>query len=283
MADSSFIAKSFARWTTRLIFIFLSLVVLYPLFWNLMASLKSNTELMDNNAFALPKVPHFDNYARAFRKAHMGEYMFNSIYVTVASLVVLYLLTLTSAYGLTRYRNWLSSTIKTIYQAGLFIQVTVLVIPIFLLLNSIGLTNSREGLILVYAVGALPFSVYLLTGYMVSLPMDYEEAAMIDGCGRWRTLFTIIAPLVQPGLITVMIFNFFTFWNEYILALTLIYDDAKRTLPIGLSNLFEVARYATDWGALFAALSIVLIPTIVVYSFTQKKLTEGVTAGGIKG
>jgi N-acetylglucosamine transport system permease protein len=118
---------------------------------------------------------------------------------------------------------------------------------------------------------------------MASIPRDFEESAMMDGCGRWRMLFSIVAPLVQPGLVTVMIFNFFAFWNEYPMALTLIYSDEKRTIPTGLSNLFEVQRYATDWGALFAALSMVLIPTVIVYVFTQKKLTEGVMMGGIKG
>lgn len=270
-------------WGLRLVFLFLSVIVLYPLFWNLMSSLKTNTEILENPPWKLPRGLHFANYWHAFQGAHMDAYLVNSLYVTAVSMVVLLFLTLTSAYGLARFRNAFTAVVQTTYLGGLFVQTTILIIPIFLLLNTVGLSDSREGLILVYAVGALPFSVYLLTGYMKSIPRDFEESAMIDGCGRWRILFHVVTPLVQPGLITVMIFNFFAFWNEYPMALTLIFTDSKRTLPTGLANLFEVQRYATDWGALFAGLSLVLVPTLVVYAFTQKKLTSGVMMGGLKG
>jgi N-acetylglucosamine transport system permease protein len=118
---------------------------------------------------------------------------------------------------------------------------------------------------------------------MKGIPKDYENSAMIDGCGYAGAFIRIIVPLVKPGIITVVIFSFFAFWNEFPLAMTLISSDSKKTLPIGLANLMEVQRYATDWGALFAGLVIVLVPTIIVYMLTQDKLTKGMQLGGLKG
>lgn len=266
----------------RALLILVSLIVLYPLFWNLASSLKSNEEIL-SSPWTLPSVLRFDNYARAFAQAHIGDYLLNSVLVTALALCLLSFLSLTTAYAISRFAGRLSRAIKSLYMAGLFIQTPVILVPLFLMLSGAGLSDNRPVLALVYAVGALPFSVYLLAGYLASVPRDFEESATIDGCGRYGILFRIVVPLVQPGLITVLIFNFFSFWNEYPVALTLIYSDAKKTLPSGISNLYEVARYATDWGALFAALAIILVPTIAVYAATQKRLTSGVMMGGLKG
>jgi N-acetylglucosamine transport system permease protein len=270
------------RIAKRIVFILVSVLVLYPLLWNLVSSLKSNAEIL-SSPWTLPRFPRFDNYARAFEQAHIGDYLLNSIAVTGFALALLAFLALTSSYALSRFAGRATAVIKSVYMAGLFIQTPVILVPLFLGLSGVGLVDGRATLAVVYAVGALPFSVYLLTGYLASVPRDYEESATIDGCGRYGILFKVVAPLAQPGLVTVMIFNFFAFWNEYPLALTLIYTDAKKTLPSGVSNLYEIARYATDWGALFAALAIILMPTILVYALTQRKLTSGVMMGGIKG
>ncbi len=268
--------------TRRIAFIALSAIVLYPLLWNLISALKSNQEILES-PWTLPSAPRFDNFARAFKEARIGDYFLNSVMVTGLALLILALLSFMSAYALSRFAGKATAVVKSVYMAGLFIQPIVILVPLFLMLSRVGLLDNRATLIVVYAVGALPFSVYLLAGYLASVPRDYEESATIDGCGRYAILFRIVAPLVQPGLITVMIFNFFGFWNEYPIALTLIYSEPKKTLPAGISNLYEIARYATDWGALFAALAIVLIPTILVYALTQKRLTSGVMMGGLKG
>jgi N-acetylglucosamine transport system permease protein len=274
--------RAMAKAAKRIVLVLVSIVVLFPLLWNLLSSLKSNAEIMAS-PWSLPARPRFDNYARAFQQARIGDYLLNSIVVTGAALALLAILSLTTSYALSRFASRISAAIRSLYMAGLFIKTPVILVPLFLSLSGLGLADSRATLAVVYAVGALPFSVYLLTGYMASVPRDYEESATIDGCGRYAILFKIVTPLVQPGLITVLIFNFFSFWNEYPIALTLIYSDAKKTLPSGVSNLYEVARYATDWGALFAALAIILVPTIAVYALTQKKLTSGVMVGGLKG
>lgn len=166
---------------------------------------------------------------------------------------------------------------------GLFVQSIIYLVPLFLLLNTLHMLDNRLAICFVYAAGSFPFTIYLLTGFMKGIPKDYEDAAKIDGCGYFRTLLEIIVPMIKPAIITIVIFNFLGTFNEFPIAFTVLVTDAKKTLPIGLANLMEVQRYATDWGALFAGLAIVTIPTVLLYAFTQKKLTEGVSLGGLKG
>ena len=141
--------------------------------------------------------------------------------------------------------------------------------------------DSRIVIAIIYAATALPFTIYLLSSYLKSIPKAYEEAAYIDGCGYFKTLIKIIIPMAKPSIITVILFNFLAFWNEYIIALTLLPNGSK-TLPLGLINLMQVQKTATDYGAMYAGLVIVMIPTIILYILVQKKLTEGMTIGGIK-
>ena len=156
-------------------------------------------------------------------------------------------------------------------------------IPLFLQLNELGWLNKLTPLGLLYAVGQIPFSIFLLTGFMKGIPRDYEEAAMIDGCGYPTILRRIIVPMAKPGIVTVLMLSTMRIWNEYVLALVLLTDPAKQTIPVGVATIYEIQRYATDWGALFAALVLVLVPTALVYAVGQKYLIEGVNMGGVKG
>lgn len=266
----------------RLILIVAALAVIVPLLWNILTSFKTNTEIM-GNPWALPKSVQIGNYVRAFTKANMGAYAINSVFVTLLSLVLLVILAVCSSYALSRFRFRGRKAIRMLFMGGIFVQMIYIVVPLFLLMTKLKMNDSRVWISVVYAISMLPFSIFLLSGFFKSIPHDYEDSAMIDGCGYFRTMVSIIAPLAKPGIITVVIFGFFAFWNEYPLALTLLSTDSKKTLPIGLANLMEVQKYATDWGALFAGLVIVLLPTLVIYTLSQKKLTEGIQAGGIKG
>ena len=182
-------------------------------------------------------------------------------------------------------RRFVTSYIK----AGLFINLSYIVIPIFLMLRDVSksiplaLLNNRFVLALIYASTAVPFTVYLLTNFFSSISKSYEEAAYIDGAGYYRTMMDIMIPMARPAVITVILFNFLMFWNEYILALTLMTDPSKRTLPVGLINLQQAARGAANYGRLYAGLVIVMIPTLIIYILVQKQLTEGMMVGGDKG
>ena len=269
-------------WILRIFLMMGSLLVIIPLAWTFMSSLKSSKDFYAG-PWVMPEKLHFENYVNAFTEANMGDYFINSIFVTVLALAFLMILAVPSAYALSRYKFFGSNFLKNSYMAGLFIQSVYIIVPLFLIMNDFNLLDNRLALSLVYAVLQLPFSIYILIGFMKSIPKDYEEAAMIDGCSYGRTLFSVIVPLAKPGIITVLIFNFMGFWNEYAMAMTFMTTDAKKTLPVGLQNLMEVQKFATDWGSLFAGMVIVMIPTMIVYGMFHKKLTEGVNIGGIKG
>lgn len=266
----------------RAFLIIQSLVVVYPLLWNVFASFKTNQEVMES-PWTLPNTLNWDNYVRAFTTARIGDYMLNSVIVVIISMIILFIMAVPTAYVLGRMAFRGKGFITNLYMAGLFIGGVYIIVPLFILMNNLHMLDNRFWLSAVYATGSLPFSVYLLIGFMKSIPHDFEEAAMIDGCGYFGSLFRIIMPMTRPALVTLLVFSFFDFWNEYVLALTFITDDAKKTIPIGLSNLMQIQQYATDWGSLFAGLVIVLVPTVLIYALLQKKLTEGMMLGGVKG
>lgn len=280
--DQSHIKDRLIGMCITVILVSATVVSLYPLLWSLYSAFKTSSEIL-TSPLGLPGSFYYENFVNAFQKAKMGDYFLNSIGITMTSLVLCVLFAVPTAYALSRFQFPLAGLIRRIFIAGLFVQATIYLVPLFLLLSSFRLLNNRLAICFVYAAGSLPFTIYLLQGFMKGLPRDYEEAATIDGCGYLKTLVQIIVPLLKPAIITVIIFNFLSFFNEFPVAFTVLNGETKKTLPIGLSNLMEIQRYATDWGALFAGLAIVTMPTILLYALTQKKLTEGVSMGGLKG
>ncbi|QNK57955.1 carbohydrate ABC transporter permease [Paenibacillus sp. PAMC21692] len=267
---------------TRIPLVLYSVVVLYPLVWTVFSSFKTTTEFYAS-PFSFPTVFDFTNYVKAFTEASIGSYMWNSVAVSVFAILLCNGFAFTAAYVLVRYTFPFSGLLKRIFMSAMFIPIAFSIIPLFMMLNQIHLLDNRFGLVLVYAASAIPFTVYLMTGFLASISREYEEAARMDGCNNFGVLFRIIAPMARSGLITVTIFNFMTFWNEYIMALSFISSESKRTLTLGIAFLMEVQRYATDWGALFAGLVIVMIPTLVLYALLQRKITSGLNMGGLKG
>lgn len=279
---SSKLHKAISENILRVVFILASLLVVVPILWAVATSFKTSAEYLAD-PWALPGKLQFDNYVNAFVKANMGDYFLNSIFVTVLSLVILFLLVVPASYALSRFTFKFSKTINLMFMAGLFISANYIVVPLFLNLQKINGLDNHLMLCVVYAATNLPFNIYLLSGFMKGIAYDYEEAAALDGCGYLKTLYLVIVPMCKPGLITVALFGFMSFWNEYMLALTLLTTPEKRTLSVGLKNLMEIQKFATDWGAMFAGLVLVMIPTMIFYALVQKKLTEGMGIGGLKG
>lgn len=271
----------------------LALMIIIPISWVFMASLKTNAEFY-GSPFNLPLSIQFDNFKNAFINAKMGEYFLNSILVTLMALIILLVVALPASYVLARFNFKAKKFINTFLMAGLFININYIVIPIFLMLLDSDrfirkifgfrfLLNNIFILALIYAASALPFTIYLLSSYFKTLSKSYEEAAYIDGYGYFKTMTKIMFPLAKPSIITVILFNFLAFWNEYIIALTLLSDPkGQKTLPIGLTNLYKVARGRSELGTLYAGLVIVMLPTLILYILVQSKLTKGMTVGGIK-
>ena len=272
----------------------LAVVIIVPVAWVFMASIKQNSEFY-GNPWALPKGVFLQNFIDAWSGAKMGEYMINSVFVTALALVILLVVALPAAYCLARMKFRGRKFLNVAFMAGLFINVNYIVVPIFLmlrdgdnwfksLLGSTFLLNNLFVLALVYAATALPFTIYLLSGYFATLAHDYEAAAYIDGAGYTTTMVKIIFPMAKPSIITIILFNFLSFWNEYIISMTLM-NSAKgtRTLPVGLLNLMQAQQSAAQYGTMYAGLVLVMLPTLILYICVQKQLTQGMTVGGLKG
>jgi N-acetylglucosamine transport system permease protein len=281
------------------IFIYVALItlavtIIIPVAWVFLASIKENSEFY-RNPWSMPAGFYIQNFADAWNKARMGEYMLNSVIVTTLALLILLLVALPAAYVLSRFSFRGRKILNAAFMGGLFINVNYIVVPIFLMLvdgdkllrGVFGdgfLLNNIFVLALVYAATALPFTVYLLSGYFATLAHDYEEAAYIDGAGYGTTMIQVIFPMAQPSIITVILFNFLSFWNEYIIAMTLLSDPkGGKTLPVGLMQLNQAQQSAAQYGQLYAGLVLVMLPTLILYICVQKKLTQGMTLGGLKG
>lgn len=279
------------------IFVYVALItlavsIIVPVAWVFLASIKENQAFYES-PWTLPKGFHYENFVEAFQKAQMGDYLLNSVIVTILALVILLVVALPAAYVLSRFSFRGNGFLNAAVKAGLFINVSYIAVPIFLMLldwdtavrGIIGdgfFLDNRFMLAAVYASTALPFTIFLLSSYFQTLPSDFEEAASIDGAGYYRTMFSVMLPMAAPSIIIVILFNFLLFWNEYIVALTLMPGE-NQTLPVGLLNLMAADRSATNYGPMYAGMVIVMLPTLILYIALQKRLTQGMTVGGVKG
>ena len=220
--------------------------------------------------------------------------MFNSVFVTGLALMILLVVALPASYCLARFKFTGRKLLNTCFMAGLFVNVNYIVVPIYLMLSDadkflktmIGqafLLNNHIVVAVIYAATALPFTIYLLTGYFATLPHDFEEAAYMDGAGYGKTMLKIMFPMAKPAIITVILFNFLSFWNEYIIIKTMIPLKAGWTLPAGVLNLMQAQQAAAEYGPMYAGLVMVMVPVLVLYILVQKNLTKGMTVGGLKG
>ena len=271
----------------------LAVLILVPVLWVVMASVKETVEHY-GNPWALPTHLHWQNFVDAWKKADMGAYMGHSVMVTGLALIILLVVALPASYCLARFNFVGQKFLNTCFMAGLFINVNYIVVPIYLMLadgdkwlkNVLGssfLLNNHVVVAVVYAATALPFTIYLLSSYFATLPHDFEEAAYIDGAGYWRTMLEIIFPMAKPSIITVILFNFLSFWNEYIIVKTLVVEKDLWTLPAGLLNLMQAQQSAAEYGPMYAGLVLVMLPVMILYICVQKNLTKGMTVGGLKG
>ena len=268
----------------------MTISIIVPVLWVFMASFKRNAEFIGKgtNPWALPEQLQWQNYVTAFVDAEMGEFFLNSVIVTALALILLLVIALPAAYALSRFDFKGKKILNVAFMAGLFVNINYIVVPIFLMLSGANrmlgvdfFLDNRFILALIYASSSLSFSIYLLSGYFKTLPKGFEEAAYIDGCGYFKTMVSIMIPMAKPSILTVILFQFLSFWNEYIIAFTVM--NEHNTLAVGLKNLMAGERTATNYGIMYAGLVIVMIPVLVLYICVQKQLTKGMTLGGLKG
>jgi N-acetylglucosamine transport system permease protein len=260
-----------------------AIIILFPLFFAVLASFKSNTEIFIDNPFGFPSHWDLASFGRAWSRANIGTYFINSVIVVVASTFGTMLLGAMAAYVLARYRFVGNRAVYFFFVAGLAFPVYVVLTPLYLVVDTLGLLNSHIGLILVYIAYSLPFTVFFLAAFFRTLPNAVAEAALIDGASHTKLFFRVMLPMAKPGLVSITIFNIIGQWNQYVLPLALLpAEQDKWLLTQGIAAISTSAGYEADWAALFAALTIAIIPMIIVYALFQRQIQSGLTAGAVK-
>lgn len=262
-----------------------ALIILFPLAFAFFAAFKSNTEIFIGNPFAMPSNWDLASFGRAWTEANIGTYFINSVIVVVASTFGTMLLGAMAAYVLARYNFVGNRAIYFFFVAGLAFPVYVVLTPLYLVVQNLGLLGTHTGLILVYIAYSLPFTVFFLAAFFKTLPNAVAEAAMIDGASHTKLFFRVMLPMAKPGLVSITIFNVIGQWNQYVLPVALLPGgDAqdKWVLTQGIASISTSAGYEADWAALFAALTIAIIPMIAMYALFQRQIQSGLTAGAVK-
>ncbi|MEW1957146.1 carbohydrate ABC transporter permease [Kineococcus sp. NPDC059986] len=258
-----------------------SLLVLLPFVWTVVSSFKTNREIFAS-PFSLPREWRFQNYVDAWNTAGIGSYFFNSVVVVFAALVLTMVMGAMSAYVLARFDFRGRTVLRYLIVAGLTFPVFLAVVPLFFILQQIGVLNTLPGLILSYATYAYPFTVFFLLSFFEELPGEIAEAASIDGASEWRTFFQVMLPMAGPGMAAVAILNFVGLWNQFLLPVVLNSDRSNYVLTQGLAAFASQAGYDVNFGALFAGAVMTVVPVLVVYLVFQRRLQGAVSAGGLK-
>lgn len=258
-----------------------TVVMLFPFLWMVSNALKENVFVIEYPPQLIPDNPSVGNFVRAWTSNNFQLYFGNSAFVAITSTIFTVLFSAMVAYAFARFKFPLKELLFYIILLVLMVPDLVTIIPKFILIKDLGLRNSLWGLILVYVASSIPLNTFLLRGFFEQIPHELEEAMLIDGAGYFDIFFRLALPLASPALATVTIFAFMGNWDEFIWALTVIDDPLKRTLPIAIYS-FQ-GQHGTEWGLVFAAMIIALIPSLIVFLSMQKYFVKGLTTGAVKG
>jgi N-acetylglucosamine transport system permease protein len=276
------VGQLLGRTGIRIPLILWTVAVLYPIFWMFLGSFKSNAEIY-RNPWGWPEVFNFTNFSVAWSNYNIDTSVFNSLFVTLIGAILTLVLAVPTAYAIERINFRGSKVLFTVYISAMMIPMVLGWIPLFFLLSELNLLDSIIGLSIVYAVSQLPFSIFVLTSFMSTIPKSLEEAAAIDGMSPYGILLKVVTPLSMSGIITVTIMNCIQFWNEYFMALIFLQTKDNYTLALAIDYISNEAQYTNAWGTLFASLAIAIVPVIILYIIFQKRIAKGMTEGAIKG
>jgi len=252
-----------------------ALVVILPLLWTAFSSFKTSGEIL-SSPFTMPEKWNFENFANAWTEAGIGRFFGNTILVVGGALFLVMLLGAMCAYVLARYEFPGRRLLYYSLIAGLTFPLFLAVVPLFFIMESLHIRNTYIGLILAYVGFALPFTVFFLYAFFRQLPEEIGEAAAIDGAGDFRTFFQVMLPMAGPGMASVTIFNFLGLWNQFLIPIVLNTDRDKYVLAQGLANMQAQQGYDSDWGAMFASVTITILPVLIVYMIFQRQLQGGI-------
>ncbi|MFI0510002.1 carbohydrate ABC transporter permease [Streptomyces sp. WSLK1-5] len=253
----------------------------FPFLWLVSTAFKSPRELGSLHPTWIPRDPTLDNFRQAFDEQPLLRAAGNSLLAALTAAVIAVMIATPLAYVMARHRTRLANAATGWVVVSQAFPLVLVIIPLFLVLKNLRLVNSLAGLVLVYVVWALPFALWMLVGYVRAVPAELEEAAAVDGAGRLRTLVSVTAPLLAPGIAATALFAFITAWNEFFFALVLLKTAEKQTLPVVLTH-FIGAEGVADLGPLAAAAFLATLPSLVIFAIIQRRITGGLVAGAVK-
>ncbi|MFD7072460.1 carbohydrate ABC transporter permease [Streptomyces sp. NPDC059913] len=259
----------------------IALVMIFPVYWLVISSLRPNREIRSYDQSLWPTSITFDNFARAIKQPNFDTAIQSSLIVSITAVVGGMIIATLAALAIGRFRFFGRKPLLLIMILVQMLPPTAMLIPIYAQLNAMGGIDEYWGLIVVYLVSTLPFATIMIRGFVVNIPVELEESAMVDGCTRFGAFRRVIFPLLAPGLAAASIFALVNAWNEYLFAYILINDNSKYTLNVWLMT-FTTER-GTDYGALMAASTMIALPVVVFFMFIQKKMAAGLTSGAVKG
>jgi len=269
------VASAIGRIVAYILLIVLAVAIIYPMAWAILNGFKSNLELF-GDPWGLPTTWRWENFLKAWNLG-VVRYLANSVIVTGASVVTTVLFSAMAAYALTRQRIPFAGPITVLLLGGMMLAPTVALIPLFRLLQALGIFDTYWGLIILYTAFRIPFTVFLIRAYMITISREMEDAAIVDGASRWQIFWLIVMPLSRPIIVSAALLQALFAWNEFVFALVFINSTDLKTLPVGL--LAMQGRVLSDWPVLFAALTIASIPMILLFLAGQRQFIRGLSEG----
>ncbi len=263
------------------ILIAVAVIQLFPLIWLIDFSLGSSNEMFTSGLLIIPEKIRWDNYVKAFVDGNFLLYLKNSVLINTLAVVLVVIISIMAGYACRRMRWKLNNFVKTVLLLGMMIPIHATLLPNYKIYHSIGVIDTIWALLIPYVAFSLPQGLFLMTGFIESIPMELEEAAVMDGCGIYRIVFQIVTPLLKPSIATVAIMTFLNNWNEFIMASTYLSSPTWKTLPF--SVLEFTGEYSSNYAVQFAVMALTAAPAVIVYIILNKHITKGVAMGAVKG
>ena len=273
--------KKLSKPILYVILIIVAVIQIFPLIWLLDFSLASSSEMFTNGLLVMPKKIQWGNYVKAFVDGNFLWYLKNSILINGLAVLLVIVVSIMSAFACRRMKWKLSTFVKTLLLMGLMIPIHATLLPNYKIYSRLGMTDTIWALLIPYVAFSLPQGLFLMTSFMESIPVELEEAAVMDGCGIYRILFQIITPMLKSSIATVAIMTFLNNWNEFMMASTYLSSDKWKTLPF--SVLEFTGEYSSNYAVQFAVMALTAAPAVIVYIILNKHITKGVAMGAVNG